>query len=283
MRDVMINMNLLSIRRSLYLTLFILTVSLFSYEKTFSMNTQSELKQFKKNVRQNLKKSSMSQKKRFYKLLEVGKKFHYVYKAYNEARDYYDLAIEVETEVDKSEVYIERVLISLKNHETDKLEKDYKALISYLGPQKKSKYKLLLENVKFFLEKKHNKKIPNNFYSEFLRDYKLKKLMALNEFSKAYEMIQQKNIEKADISTIAINDLLKVLNKKRNISSNSLHCKKTYQDHPHSYSYSMKICGLLIDYLNTGRVNKSNKADLKDFLKTHYPKKMYLFHAVSKL
>jgi hypothetical protein len=63
----------------------------------------------------------------------------------------------------------------------------------------------------------------------------------------------------------------------------TLLCQEMYQKFPDSYSYSMKICSILNDYLKTGKIGPEKIQNLEKYFSKNHQDKKFLFTAVKEL
>lgn len=111
----------------------------------------------------------------------------------------------------------------------------------------------------------------------------LASLMTQGRYAEALARFHPEGVRHADIGTQATYDLLRVLVERPPPAFDELLCAPVYARYPNSYSYSMKLCGILDSHLNEAQVSDAQIADLETFLRENYRQLRYLAAAARDL
>jgi len=123
--------------------------------------------------------------------------------------------------------------------------------------------------------------LADGMISEALRRHNIAIFLKRKKFGKVYDLYEKKRVKTAQIHEKIIYDLAGILSKKAN---NKLLCEQQYKEFPmaRKSSYSMTICGMLLDVKNGKRPKKKDLKRLELILKK-YPSKRYLTSVAKNL
>lgn len=272
-------------KKSLIFTIVIVfVVSINANERPNSPIVEQEIEVIVQQI-EKLTKSGDRGEELFYMLI-LGARELYNYQSDEKAYKYYQKAANLDLDVDKTEVYISLISLSFQKEDKKKVQKSFKQAKEYFSSHEKYKtdeVDIFLATVEKYLSDDQSEKIEPNFFHTFLSDNRLSKFIDSGKYGKALAMMNPEGLKDSDIGTKTTYDLLRVLVVGRDLDPSGLFCSESYARFPNSYSYSMKICGAIHEYIKKGEVSSSRKNDLKAFFDENYQNKSYLLKAVHDL
>ena len=125
------------------------------------------------------------------------------------------------------------------------------------------------------LTKEHNSVLlKSKTYRDLLIEHNNKIYLLRGDFKSVYDSFDKKLIANARIDKKIIFDIVSVMTSK---NKSRLLCQSDYDSYPaaRDTSYSLKICGILLEYLNKIPISKSKVFELQEIL-VKFPSKKYL-------
>ena len=101
------------------------------------------------------------------------------------------------------------------------------------------------------------------------------------QFREALLDFNPQGLTDVDLPYKVVYDLLNVLVNKRKVKK--IFCRDSYNKYPHSYSYTIKICGILIIFVSTGKIDQKKMHDLEQYFKDTQRDEKYLLTAIKEL
>lgn len=255
-----------TIKALLLLAVFTHSSQTFSQSKILS---PAEFKMVEDRIEKELANPKLDSATKFIINMKVGAEA-YQYRFFDKAFRYYSNAIALKVENDKAEAYINRVAIAIVSEDKRKIRDNLNEAISYFEENKKFKtteVELYLDSVKKSMSSEPQKAV-SGFYGAYVREENLKNLLKDKKYQKAFSLFSEDGIKKSEDSfNVVVYDTLNILLNKKSVKH--LYCDKEYKENLHAYVNSVLICGLLNDYLESGKFSdkKMKKAE-RYFLKT---------------
>lgn len=271
-----------------FFTLILLMSSqLYAGNRPTALLSEKEINAIENQAKSLLEQTPIEKEKLFYMYMIAGREL-YNYRIDDRALKYYQKAIDLDVDADKSEAYFNIVNIYLQKEGEDKSKEVQEVIESaqkYLkeNPKYSSDEKLSFLNSLLKSEKGEESESTLAFYDIFFTERNLARQIRSGEYQKAFAMYNPEGVKQSDIGTKAIFDLVRVLVVGKDVSPESLLCHDSYQRYPNSHSYSMKICGILNEFLEKGEVSSSRLDDLEDFFQNNYRNLRYLHQAAKDL
>lgn len=211
-------------------------------------------------------------------IFDVGATTHLTYKntlANNEI-NFLDLKLKKELNDKKLSSHKKYMLAVLAARELKRLKTPERA-IAFYQIAKDTKINENKIEIMQALSKKNKKNDSIFFY-----DVNLKILLKNKSYERAILSINPDGLIKPDNRKYRIiYDLLNVKIKKRSITK--LYCYDEYQKNPDDYQYSNLICGLLVDYLQNGKIGNDQIKVVEEYFFMHDLKERYLLQVVKDL
>jgi len=232
-----------------------------------------------------LNRDDITLEKKFYLLLLAGREL-YSLNVYERSAFFYKKALGMKVEKDKSEAYINLININKILNKKKKLidviksaENYYKNNTAFLNPVIRKYLELRTHEVS---EKMSDNKSYGQLFGYQLAKSDLKKIIIKKNYIKAFSMLNRDAIAKSKNLSMSITyDLLNVLVYKN--KKTKLVCKKPFLKYPNSYTYSMLICGILIDYLKNNKISSTKMSELNNYFNKRFENKRYLYNALLNL
>lgn len=273
----------MKIKKSLVILLCLLNSSgAFSESKIVK---PKELKMIEERVAKELASNKNDPSKKFL-LNMLAARETYQFRFYDKAFTYYGQAIAVNAPENKTEAYINRIAISVLSKDKTKIGSTLNEAKNYFkaNPQHKTKevdYYLSAIDKSLSTSVDETAKVEG-FYGMYASEEAFKNLLIAKEYQKAFSMLNAEGIKKAQNSfNITAYDSLNVLLNKKDVKE--LYCNKEYKEFPNAYAYSTLICGLLNDYLKTGKFSDQKLKRAETFFAVEDKEKKYLLDMVKEI
>lgn len=243
------------INRLLLLLIITHSSQIFSQSKIVSA---SEFKMIEARIEKELANDKLSPSKKFILNMKAAAEA-YQFRFYDKANKYYSNAIALKVDSDKSEAYINKIAIAVLSEEKRKIRDNLNEAISYFDENKKFKtsgVEYYLDSIKKSVSSEPSKDV-SGFYGAYAREESLKNLLKDKQYQKAFSLYTEDGIKKSNDSfNVVVYDSLNILLNKKSVKH--LYCDKEYKENRYAYVYSVLICGLLNDYLETGKFAEKN-------------------------
>jgi len=262
------------------------------YTPCFAQNnskilTPQELKIIETKILGELKKSKLlDNKKKFFITLKAAREF-YQYRYYEKAKVYYQQAINIDSDENKSEAYINLITIDILSKDKSKVKLSIEKAQKYYEQNpnfKTSEIAYFLKSIENYLPGKNevSKEIVNGFYGQFAHDENLINLLKEKKYDSAFSLINPSNLKNSTNDFhIVVYDLLNVYINHKNVKE--LFCNKQYNEYPNSYAYSTLLCSLLNDYLQTGKFNLKRAKLADQYFNLENVEKKYLYDIAKEI
>jgi len=234
-----------------------------------------------------INKKEVTDDRKYYLYLLAGRELlNYRYLDYSEK--YYKKALALNLPLNHSEVYINLILISLKKNDRDKV-KDRIIIANEYFKKNKKFLSSELEEYLSFLESRYFSKSKNSaldrvdkrFSGHHIMLEEIIKKIKNKEYLDAYSDFNRNGLKGADIGLKITYDILNVLVHKKKVKH--LLCTPLFERFPNSYSYSMKICKILMMYMSTNKISQELISDLEKYFQEGHKDKIYLLSAVKDI
>jgi hypothetical protein len=262
----------------------ILLVLLFATNALGQIVSDKELKIIQDKVDEELKKENITDDQKLLLQITAAKEafqFHF----YDVANRYYQMAIENKSKENKTEAYINRLAISLKEKKQDKVKSQFEELKSYLANNSSYKTKEIEYYIKTLDAAFSHNESPENipgFYGMYATEAQFKNLIADKKYDKALAFVNPNGLKKtSDSFNIISYDILNVLVNRKNVKG--LYCSDELKKYPDAYAYSTLLCHLLSDYMKGGKMQKANLARAEKYFKSNSAEVRFLFEAVKEI
>lgn len=232
---------------------------------------------------------SVSKERKFYLYVLAGREF-LNYRYLDKSEEYYQKSIALSLPLDATEAYINLISIAIRKGNQSNIKNRVESAIDYFYRKNPSLLNPALRRHLDFLVvtflnggmQEQRKKVYNDYiYGDYARMRQLENNIQKREYIKAYLALNPNGLENADIGLKITYDLLNVIVNRSIVKK--LFCEKLYNKYPNDYSYPMKICRILKDYLKEGRVDQQHIVNLEEYFESNYKDKVYLLEAVKYL
>lgn len=269
--------------KSLFLSLFFICTTGHAQSGLQSkLITPEQLKAIEEQVDSELLSNKLDNKKKLIANLLAGREF-YQYRFFDKSKKYYQSAKSIEVQENKSEAYINLMAIALLSKDKKELQTAYAEAVQYFkkNPDYSSEStQYYLQAIEGHLTGK-SKKAVKGFYGQFVSEANLIELVKSKQYAEALSKLNPERmggVDNTNLETI-IYDLLNVkLNKKK-----ALACSDEYKKYPNAYTYSILICGLLNDYVNTSKLNPERLKRAEKYFAEEAPDKSYMLEVVKEM
>lgn len=271
--------------KSLVLSLFfICTAGHTQSELQSKLITPEQLKVIEEQVDNELQSSKLDNKKKLIANLLAGREF-YQYRFFDKSKKYYQAAIDLNTDENKTEAYINLMAISIVEKDKTQLRAFYNQAVEYF----KAHSNFHSEDIKYYLNSidgyltGKNTETVKGFYGQFNQESNLVELVKSKKYSEAMAMINPVSLKGNDnlnLEVIIYDSLNVVLNKK---SVKKLNCTDEYKKYPNAYTYSTLICGLLNDYVVQSKFNPKRLKRAENYFSKDNIDKAYLLEVVKEI
>lgn len=258
-----------------------LILSLLPLGQVWASNAKldKEVAELEKYVLDELNKKNVSQETIFFHYLLAGRET-YTLGLDQYSKKYFAKALEMKVQEDKTEAYVNLIAIAHR----EKKEADKKKYIADFELFLKANSRFATPVMTNYLEFLKTGK-PGTMFQHYFGFYSsmnsLEDSIKKKNYLQAYMSINPKGLEGAEIGLKTTYDLLNVLvNKKK---AKKLLCMDTYKKFPKAFSYSVKICAILEQYLAEGKVQPTRIDDLKKYFEKNHQDRAYLVSAVEDL
>ncbi|MDD4973740.1 MAG: hypothetical protein PHY93_05285 [Bacteriovorax sp.] len=262
------------------MTFYVLSAYAQNNSKIIAPN---DLKMIEDKVQSELKSPVLSDDKKFLINIIAGREL-YQYRFYDKSQIYYENALKINTSENKTEALVNLIAIAINKSDKEKVRSLYEEAQNYY--EKKSAFKTrdidyYLNAVANYLSDKKAKQI-DGFYATFAREEDLINLLKNKEYQKAFISINPAGLKKSTNNfNITVYDSLNVLMNKKGVKE--LNCATEYKKYPKAYTYSIIICGLLTDYLESGKFSDKKMKRATSYFLNDNPEKNYLFELVKEI
>ncbi len=246
--------------------------------------SEKELQLIQDKVDEELKKKDISDDKKLLIQITAAKEafqFHF----YDVADRYYQMAIDNKSNENKTEAYINRLAISIKDRKQDKIKVQFNELKTYLTKNPNYKTKEIEYYIKTLDAAFSHNESPENipgFYGMYATEAQFKNLIADKKYEKALAFVNPNGLTKSsDSFNIISYDILNVLVNKKNVKN--LYCSDELKKYPDAYAYSTLLCHLLSDYMKGGKMQKANLVRAEKYFKSNSAEVKFLFDAVKEI
>jgi hypothetical protein len=245
-------------------------------------NSVPESLRIETDINNSLSVSTITPEKKYYIYLLAGREL-YAYSEFELAKKYYVLALSSPVKINKTEAYINLIAIAkLTNHHDEMMQ--------------------LISDTKTYLENNQSADNPhilsylhvledgaassNEEASRYLGMYtveeQLDNLMHKKKYVEALLMFNPKGLNESTTHDVLVTyDLLYTLVHKDSVRK--LLCEPAYLKYPKSYSYSIKICGALVEYRDSKKISDKTINDLEQFFKGVFKNHRNLLEALVDL
>lgn len=240
---------------------------------------QVEVEKLEKEMVDELNKKNVGPETIFYHYLLAGRET-LTLGADEYSKKYFTKALEMNVTANKTEAYVDLIALAHRNKneaEKKKLIQDFSIYFEknpqHLNPQMKS----YLE----YLKSGRPDASLEPYFGYYTSMIDLENLIKKKSYLEAYLMMNPKGLKGADIGLKTTYDLLNVLvNKKK---TKKFLCMDTYKKFPNAFSYSVKICGAIEQYMKEGKVASTRIDDLKKYFEKNHQDKSFLLSALEDL
>lgn len=199
------------------------------------------------------------------------------------SEDYYQKAIDVEVDVNKTEAYINLMAIAFTEKNVAKLKTQKEKAEAYFEKYKKYKnvdVEMYLSSIDDVLNKKVGKgKV--SFFAEYVRKESLEQVLKEKKYE---EELMKYNVEKlleTDLASIVDYDLLNVLHRQKKVSK--LFCLEEYKKYPDAFAPAIIICGMLNDYISGKAISEDSFVRLEKYFQEINGQKKYVLPYLREL
>jgi uncharacterized protein YlxP (DUF503 family) len=262
---------------------FVLTTSagLVFAKNESKIVSPKEMKQIEEKLEEALKTKNLDKKKKSSLYLLAAREL-FQYRFYDKAEKYLLSAIQMDSEDNKSEAYINLIAIAIIQKDKSKVQAMLDQAKIYFTKNNQYKNK----EINYYLESIENYLLPNKevsgLYGAFVQEEKLINLIEQKDYQKAFSLFNAKEImNTTDDFNIVIYDTLNVLLHKKAVQT--LFCYKQYQKYPKAYVYNIILCGLLNDYLQQGKLDPKHLKRAESYFQKDDKRKMYLLKMLKDL
>jgi hypothetical protein len=275
---------------SKYLSLLLILI--FS-STTFAQNNDSkifsekELKTLEDTLSKKLTDTKLTNKQKFYVFLRVGREL-YQYRYIDKSKKYYQDAIKINVDENKSEAYINIIAIDVLKKDKIQVKSDYELAKAYYDSHPKFKTKEIdyyFKSLEMYLPsngKVENKEIIAGFFGAFASEENLINLIKSKDYDQAFSLISPKNLDESNNDfNIIVYDLLNVFHNKKSVKK--LYCDKQFNQYPNSFAYSTILCGLINDYLKTNDFSAARIKMADVYFKKENTDKLYLYDLAQEI
>jgi|GEM_PF-5209294 len=208
-----------------------------------------------------------------------------------EALYFYNQALSYDTKSDKFSIYSQMVGLSLFSGQKElgiKIYSDYEKEYSKKNRSSQNQAEYLMYKV-LTTNKLHSEVLNKEEIKFMMKDSQVSKpifqhdieqYFNRSEFEKIYALYKNDGRAHTQMDDQIIYDLTSILAKQKH----QLHCESKFREYPEAQfsSYSMTICGMLIQVQNGQKPNKQDLSRLQNILK-NFPRKKFLYSAAQKL
>lgn len=216
--------------------------------------------------------------------LIAGQEFLF-HKDYKNAKKFYQLAINTKGQEDKTQAYIDLILIAQLQDNEAEARTILQELKTYVKAHEKyqsdalTEYLAELEN--YLSEEPHHRAQVAGYLRQAAREKNFAQAMKDHDYLLALSYINLERVPESGIIMQTKVDLLRSLT--GGPSGRELFCAPTFKKHPNAFSYSMMICSLLHDYHARRPLDQQKLSQLEDYFKTNHQHEVYLLDLVKKL
>lgn len=259
------------------LFLFIFSTNAFAQDSSKIISSK-DLEQIETEVQDKLQSKLINDSKKFYINLLAGREL-YQYRFYDKAKKYYEEAIKLNVDENKSEAYINLMAISAINENKDELKDNYEAAQKYFNQKSGFKTKDIQYYLSAVEKSLTGKGVVLGFYSHFSQESNLIELIKNKEYEKGLSLLNPEAFKesKNSFNTI-VYDILNVNVNKKKVKA--LYCAPEYKKFPTAYTYSTLLCGLLSDYLTHGKIDEKKYKRAQKYFAEENQEKKYLLEAL---
>jgi hypothetical protein len=197
---------------------------------------------------------------------------------------YYRKALLMNVNEDKSEIYINLINIAQRKEDKKQIQDLYSQSMNYF--EKNKKY--FSQTNKFFFEAINKKYIneqtkvsQKSLYSDDLKLIDIKTLMIQKKYEKGLSELKKLNLDSSDPFLDAQYDVLNILLKKDKYKNPR--CNESYKRNKFAFSYTVRICDVILSYLDSGEVNKDSMNRLKVLFEKKHSDKIFLYESLKDL
>jgi hypothetical protein len=199
------------------------------------------------------------------------------------AKSYLEKAIDAQGTEDKTQAYLDLIMLETKYRRQETALQHITELESYWKEHPKTRVKELAEIVQDLRRLNSGEDLEGltTFLASVGISQRFTQLMKAGHYAQALSLV---NNEQVGDSTIVIKtkvDLLRSLTRGR--AQSELLCADTFAQYPNAYSYSMMICSILHDYQKEGTLNLETFKRLEEYFKHDHKHESYLLQMVKKL
>ena len=271
------------------LSLFLILIFSFNIQaqdnsKLFS---DKELKLLEDTLTKKLSDPKLSNKQKFYVYLRVGREL-YQYRYFDKSKKYYQEAIKINIDENKSEAYINIITIDVLKKDKTLTKSDYDLAKMYFDSHPNYKNKEIdyyFKTIDLYLPstgKVSDKDLVIGFFGTFSSEENLINLLKKKDYDQAFSMISPKNLdESSNDFNIIVYDLLNVFHNKKNVKK--LFCDKQFNQYPNSFAYSTILCGMMNDYLKTNQFSAARIKMADIYFKKENTDKQYLYDLAQEI
>lgn len=271
--------------KSLFLSLFFICTAGHAHSGLQSkLITPEQLKIIEEQVDRELQSNKLDNKKKLIASLLAGREF-YQYRFFNKSKKYYQQAIDLKTEDNKTEAYINLMAISIVEKNKSQLSDYYNKAVAYFKAHPSfhsEEIKYYLTSIDSYLTGKNSESVKG-FYGQFNQESNLVDLVKSKKYSEAMAMINPASLKGNDnlnLEVIIYDTLNVALNKK---AVKELNCTAEYKKYPDAYTYSTLICGLLNDYIDLSKFNSDRLKRAENYFSHDNTEKAYLLEVVKEI
>ena len=243
--------------------------------------TDKELKTLEDTLNKKLADTKLTKKQKFYVYLRVAREL-YQYRYIDKSKKYYQEAIKIDVDENKSEAYINIITIDILKKDKALAKEDYDQAKAYYNAHSKFKSKdveYYFKSLEMYLPSKSEnaqKELVPGFFGTFASEENLINLLKEKDYDQAFSLISPKNLdESTNDFNIIVYDLLNVFHNKKNVKK--LFCDKQFKQYPNSFAYSTILCGLLNDYLKNNEFSSDRIKMAEIYFKQENTDKKYLY------
>jgi hypothetical protein len=219
----------------------------------------------------------------YYLVYLTGARSYWDLRNFKKAEEYLVQAADAGVDFDKSEIYINLCNLAYIEKNQEKLKTRVLSAKKYFETNSKFKKALFVDVLDFYegkkirTEAKPFKELVSYALSEKELEHKIKS----KQYHEALLMMNGPSIkESGNIGLQVIFDALRTVNQLI-INDQDLYCRPTLDNFPNSYTYSMLICGALVEYQKSNAISKKTIETLKEYFKKHFNSKSYLLDVLN--
>lgn len=271
--------------KPVFLTLLSICLMSTAYSSTPSkILTSEQLKAIEEQVDRELKSEKLDDTKRLAANLLAGREF-YQYRFFDKSKKYYEAAIALPVNGNKTEAYINLMAIAVTAKKKQELKVQYDLAQDYF----KKNQNLNTDEVKYYLAaiESHltgkSSSPVKGFYGPFAKESSLVELFKNKKYSDVLVAINPEALESDEqitLETIIYDSANVALNKK---SVKKMYCMPEYKKYPNAYTYGVLLCGLLNDYVETSKFNAERLKRAETYFSKDNTDKAYLFEVVKEI